>query len=108
MDAADGRWAVRQALVRLAAGCDAVMVASGSVIDESAAVAASTAAAQIRVELLDDLGGLASQGGQRYAAERRLDVVADQALVARSGVLIHIVLREPLVEQVGQVRCRAR
>ena len=65
-------------------------------LDERAAVAQRPAAAQLGIEVLQDLGGDLANG---YGAERGLDVLAAVRLVSLAGVLLDLVHLQPRVER---------
>ena len=60
------------------------------------------------MELLDELRGPPDEGRQLHVAQGRADVDPDQALVALSGVLLDVVLRQPPIQQEADGRVRPR
>ncbi len=81
-----------------------VMRPGRAVLHEVAAVAATTADPQLRVELLERAGAESTQAANRRVAEGWTDEAIDEQPVRRAGGLFDLMTSRPLVEQFGRAQ----
>jgi hypothetical protein len=73
-----------------------------------ASVTPLAAPAEVPVEALEDLGCAPLELRQRDRAERRTDVISDQAVVRGMSADADLVLGEPAVEEIAEVGLGSR